>query len=333
MVMATNRRPAFELLGGKYVQAQSAASAASEAGLDWTVSLHPIAANYVVNTEDGGQVVNNLPIDDKFATVKTTPFGEASVLGVVGSRYGIVQNAEMFSALDNLADSGDAKFTAAGELGGGKQVYMVMELPDGIKIANDPHAGYLLARTSHDGSTALQITSVVNRLSCTNQINTSFIRNKKNGIGVYSLRHTSNAKVEAQKVRAILGIIYDDMEWYAGLHRHLSDVKMDDKEVKNFLESVWTLDPKIENAPYDMLSTGEKRARSIAINARSQSFDIYQGSTSTQDNLRGTALGAWHAVVEWADWYSSKDAEIRAERTMLGSADEVKSRALHLLGA
>jgi phage/plasmid-like protein (TIGR03299 family) len=333
MVMASNRRPAFELLGGKYVQAASAASAASQAGLDWTVSLQPISANYVVPTEDGGQIVNNLPISDKFATVKTTPLGEASVLGVVGSRYGIVQNSEMFSALDSIVDSGDAKFTAAGQLDGGKQVYMVMELPEGVSIRGDEHASYLLARTSHDGSTALQITSVINRLSCTNQINTSFLRNKKNGIGVYSLRHTSNAKVEAQKVRDILRVVYADIDWYSNVSANLYDKKMEDNEVKNFLESVWTLDPKIEYAPYDMLSQGEKRARSIAINARQQSFDIYKGATGTQENLYGSALGAWQAVVEWADWFSSKDDEIRAERTMLGSSDEVKHRSLQLLGA
>lgn len=332
MVMASNRRPAWQMLGGKYVQAQSAASAASEAGLDWTVSLHPISANYVVNTEDGGQVVNNLPIDSKFATVKTTPFGEASVLGVVGSRYGIVQNAEMFGALDSLVDSGDARFAAAGELDGGKQVYMVMELPDAVKIAGDPHAGYLLARTSHDGSTAMQITSVVNRLACTNQINASFMRNKSNRIGVYSVRHTSNAKVEVEQLRSILGVVYEDIRWYENVSSHLSGIKMSDGEVDNFFRSLWALDPKIENSPYDMLSAGEKRARSTALNARKHSMDIYRGVTGTQDNLRGTALGAWHAVIEWQDWYSTKDTELRAERTLLGASNDAKERALSMLG-
>ena len=332
MAQAMNRRRAYEMLGGKYVTANSAQGAASQAGLDWTVSLNPISANYVIPSEDGGQHSLNLPIEDKWATVKTTPDGKPSVLGVVGSRYGVVQNDEMFSALDTLVDSGEARYAAAGELNGGSQVYMVMELPKEVKIANDPHAAYLLARTSHDGSTALQITSVVERLFCTNQINSSFMKGKK-GAGTYSLRHTTNAKVDAEAVRRMVQVVYSDIEWYEGIAKSLMDVKMDDKEVKNFFDSVWTLDAKILNSPYDMLSQGEKRAKTIATTARSTDMDIYQGMTHTQNNIKGNAFGAFHAVVEWADWFSSKDETIRAERTLLGSSDEVKSRALQLLGA
>lgn len=333
MTTATNRRPSFELLGGKYVEATSAEGVASEANLDWTVSLQPLSAQYVIPSENGDNHILNLPVEDKWATVKTSlDLQTPKVLGVVGSRYGVVQNGEMFSALDSLVDSGDARYAVAGELDGGRQVYMVMELPKGVEIAGDPHASYLLARTSHDGSTSLQITSIVNRLACTNQINASFLNAKKRKAGLYSLRHTSNAKVEVASIRRMLEVVYRDLDMYSRVAKQLQDVKLDDQLATEFFKRVWNLDSKIENAPIDMLSQGEKRARTIALSARRTAMDIYQGSTGTQEELRGTGYGAFHAVVEWADWFSSKDETIRAERTLLGSSDEVKGRALELLG-
>lgn len=333
MTSVSSRRPSYEMLGGKYVSATSAEAVASQANLDWTVSLQPISAQYVIPSEDGDNHILNLPVEDKFATVKTTMDGATPrVLGVVGSRYGVVQNAEMFSALDFLVDSGEARYTAAGEIDGGRQVYMVMELPQEVRIANDPHAAYLLARTSHDGSTSLQITSVINRLACTNQINSSFLGNKKANVATYTLRHTSNAVVRVEDIRRKLNVIYNDIRKYEQIANHLLDIKLDDELTKRFFESVWELDSKIEKSPIDMLSQGEKRAKTIALTARNTAWDIYNGVTGTQEELRGTGYGAFHAVVEYADWFSSKDETLRAERTLLGSTDAVKNRALELLG-
>jgi hypothetical protein len=37
--------------------------------------------------------------------LKQTPYGETSAIGIVGNRYKVFQNAEIFGALDNLIDS------------------------------------------------------------------------------------------------------------------------------------------------------------------------------------------------------------------------------------
>jgi hypothetical protein len=130
----------------------------------------------------------------------------------------------------------------------------------------------------------------------------------------------------------MLEVVYRDLDMYSRVAKQLQDVKLDDQLATEFFKRVWNLDSKIEHAPIDMLSQGEKRARTIALSARRTAMDIYEGSTGTQEELRGTGYGAFHAVVEWADWFSSKDETIRAERTLLGSSDEVKGRALELLG-
>ena len=146
-----SRRNAYSIIGEE-VSATSAVDAAQQAGLDWNVSLADVQA---LALNDKG--VSTIEVPNTFATIRTNKDGGQSVLGTVGGRYKVFQNGEMFSALDALVDSGDARYAYAGEVKGGAQVYMVLELPEGVKIQGDEHKAYLVARTSHDGSTALQI--------------------------------------------------------------------------------------------------------------------------------------------------------------------------------
>ena len=143
---------------GVAVEATSASEVASQAGLDWTVSLHDIEANYQI---PGSDTVNRIPVTDKKAVIKTTPFGETTAIGVVGNRYKVFQNTEIFGALDNLIDSSGVRYAAAGEYDGGAKVWMLMETPLEVTIANDPHAAFLLARTSHDGSSSVIIKPII----------------------------------------------------------------------------------------------------------------------------------------------------------------------------
>jgi hypothetical protein len=65
------------------------------------------------------------------------------------------------------------------------------------------------------------------------------------------------------------------------------------------------------------------------MNARNLAFNIYSESP-TQENIRGTEFGMWHAVIEWAD-YNAKGKNL-AISTMAGRNDSIKSKALELLG-
>ena len=162
---------------GVAVEATSASEVASQAGLDWSVSLHDITATYTVPGENGiGMVKDYIPIENKKAVIKTDPYGQTSAIGIVGNRYKVFQNVEIFGALDNLIDSSGLRYAAAGEYDGGAKVWMLMETPMEMTIADDPHSAFLLARTSHDGSSSVIIKPVIERLFCMNQINKFAIR-------------------------------------------------------------------------------------------------------------------------------------------------------------
>jgi len=317
--MTTTRRMSANIAGSA-VTATSAQDAAQQAGLDWHVSLAELEALAV---SDNG--VSRLKVPDRFATIRTNKDGEQAALGTVGTRYKVFQNGEMFSALDALVDSGEARYANAGELRGGAQVWMLLELPREVKIASDPHAAYLLARTSHDGSCSLGVTPVVNRLFCSNQISGIFRKDCK-----YSLQHTTNARLQVEQMRTMLSVIYTGIESYETIADKLLNDPVNDYQVEGMFRRMWTLPSTIEKAPYYSLSTGERRTYNRVTDARNTAFNIYKHS-STQENIRGTAFGAFQAIVEYLDWNSHKSEATRAERVISGKYDKLKSKALDVV--
>ena len=317
--MTTTRRMSANIAGSA-VTATSAQDAAQQAGLDWHVSLADLEALAV--SDDG---VSRLKVPDRFATVRTDKDGGQTALGTVGTRYKVFQNGEMFSALDALVDSGEARYANAGELRGGAQVWMLLELPREVKIADDPHAAYLLARTSHDGSCSLGVTPVVNRLFCSNQISGIFRKDCK-----YSLHHTTNARLQVEQMRTMLSVIYTGIESYETIADKLLNEPVNDYQVEGMFRRMWTLPSAVEKAPYYSLSTGERRTYNRVTDARNTAFNIYKHS-STQENIRGTAFGAFQAIVEYLDWNSHKSEATRAERVISGKYDKLKSKALDVV--
>jgi len=104
---------------GTAVNAGSASEAARQAWLDWNVQLADMQA-YVSNKVNEFETVTDYyPVPKRQAVLKLGKDNTNEVIGVVGDKYKIVQNMEVFSALDTLVDSGDARYTAAGEYNNG----------------------------------------------------------------------------------------------------------------------------------------------------------------------------------------------------------------------
>ncbi len=244
-IIGTARKAAWHK-AGVAVEATSASEVASQAGLDWSVSLHDIEANYVV---PGSDTVNRIPVENKKAVIKTTPFGETSAIGVVGNRYKVFQNAEIFGALDNLIDSGGMRYAAAGEYDGGGKVWMLMETPIEMTIANDPHAAFLLAKTSHDGSSSVIIRPIIERLFCMNQINKIYKGKNKY---TYQLSHTTNAQLSISEISNIIQLSYDMANDYTQLADMLLAKEASHEHAKNYFKRVFPLPTKIEEVRYDL---------------------------------------------------------------------------------
>lgn len=320
--MTNNRRYApWQKIGSSHEHEEitSARQLMTSAGLDWTVSLNDLVA---VTPDDV-----SLEVPNRFATVKETKDGTRTVLGTVGSRYNILQNQEVFESLDFLVDSGEARYSAAGELRNGNVVWAVMELPSSVKIADDPHAGYLLARTSHDGSTSFELCPIISRLSCTNQMNAAFSTAKG---GLYSLKHTTNNRISISDIRSVINIMYEDFNTYTDMAESLTDQAMSDSEFQLFTKRVYSLPSIIEFSSDDTLSASQKRVRSAVYKNRDNAWSVWTNQTGTQEHLRGTKFGALHAIIEVADHFS-KSYDKTSAKILLSKDGNVKQKALQLL--
>jgi phage/plasmid-like protein (TIGR03299 family) len=313
---------------GTAVNAGSASEAARQASLDWTVELSDMFVERKTIVSPYETLTDRLDVPKRQAVIKRTEEGE-SVIGVVGDKYKIVQNMEVFSALDTLVDSGDARYTAAGEYNNGANIWMVMELPVGVQVANDPHAAFLLVQSSHDGSCAVRIRPIIERLFCMNQIN-RIIKGKHKNDYTYVMKHTTNSELSVSDIRNITQLTYDSIQEYESIAGILLDRKVDDRQVRNIFKAVWSLPSTVEEMPEHLLSQGEKRQRTIALAGRESAWNIYSQS-HTQENIRGTAFGAWQAVIEHADHYASGGSDRRAIATISGRNDRIKDKALSLV--
>lgn len=291
-----------------------------KAGLDWKVTLEN-----VYTTGDTGV----LEVPDRYATVKWTDAG-IKPLAVVGSRYKVLQNDEIFSCLDDIVNNSDARYGAAGELKGGNVVWATIELPANVTVGDDAHNAYVIARTSHDGSTPFQMTPVVNRLSCTNQINAAMMSGKAKGI-YYRVKHSPNSSINVDDIRKAFKIMNEDIQKYATVSSYLRSIEFSNEEFKNFVKRVYPLPSKIEFSPFEMLSAGERTSKTRAEKSRSNAINIWLGGTFTQDNISGTKFGAFQSIVEATDHFS-KNYMKQASKMILGTDIAVKSRALQLLG-
>jgi phage/plasmid-like protein (TIGR03299 family) len=315
--------------GGTAVEAGSASEAATQAGLNWEVKAVPIQAYVNHNVNPYEVVTDYYAVPRKQGILRIDNAGDNRIIGVVGDKYKIVQNMEVFGALDSLVDSGEARYSAAGEYNDGANVWMIMELPTGVQVANDPHAAFLLVQSSHDGSGAVRIRPIIERIFCANQINKLITRSKTNDY-TYTMKHTTNAKLSVQDIRNITQLTYTSIQEYEQMADHLLIRRAHNQRARDIFRKVWALPSTVEGKPYDMLTQGERRQQSIAYAARDKAFEIYNQSP-TQENIRDTDFGIWQAVVEYADHHASGGAERLAVATLSGRSDKLKSKALELV--
>lgn len=179
--MVTTRSVPWMKLGGILDQdVMTSEEAVLRGGMDFTVSLQPC----FYRSTDGEFVESE---SRKWVVRDDTE----EMFDVVSDGYEILQYAEAFDFLDAI----NPKFVAAGTLKGGKQGFVVVQAPD-IQSLNllgdDVHDLYVVVRTSHDRSRAVEAMVMPLRQRCMNQLG---LQSFKYGVdNRWSIPHTSSMK-------------------------------------------------------------------------------------------------------------------------------------------
>lgn len=294
----------------------SAADALVAAGLDWTVEHTELSATVI--TEQG---VTSVPVHDKRATTRINRDGSASVLGITSPTYTIVQNTQSADLIDGITCEAGAIIDSAGEIAGGKRIYVAAKMPETVKVGgHDPVDTFLLITNGHDGTHGLSCEIKHLRLLCTNGM-TGWRTTDR-----VTLRHTSKMDLRVQQIRETLRLVYAEATQFAAFADDLASTKMTDQRFWALVSDIF---PDEDDATDRQRNANERNRDAL--------MGIWNGPT--QENIKGTKWGAYQAFIEYADWgrtvrANGKDADIaRAERQLLGASDRISARALALITA
>lgn len=328
----SNREVAWHKLGVITDGAQTADEALKIAQLGWEVFKSEKPVSVIVpdkngnwSDEDGKNLV--ITSKDKFATYRYHPkSGKPEALGVVGSRWTPVQNAEAFQFLNDLADESGAVFETAGSLNRGAKVFMTMKMPDSMNIGGvDKVDTYLMAWNTHDGSTSFNVVVTPIRVVCSNTLAMAI----SDATNTFTARHTANVGGKIQMARETLSMTFKYVEEFEAEAEALISQSMTDNQFKKLIEQ---LIPLKEDESGATITSG--RALTLADTTRATISALWKAPT--QANIAGTKWAAYNAVAEYADWarpIRAKDESVaRATRIITGKQNKLKSKVLSLLG-
>lgn len=250
-------------------------------------------------------------------TVRTDLDGTDSrrILGVVGSRYTVLQNSELCDSAEILAGEGGFIPESAGTLDNGRLTWLLGKLPGVTDVAGDKLGQYLLLANSHDGSGAFKIGFTPIRVVCWNTLSlaagTSDAQARR--AGFVTIRHTESAPEKVKIARRTLGLAKDYFEDTANKFRKLAESPLHPDVARAIMRTIFP-DPKAPANP----------AR--AQNARGDVIRLYQGAQpgGKQSGVHGTAWGLFNAVQDYRQYSygsapTSDQRATRLESTWFGS--------------
>jgi len=224
--------------------------------------------------------------------VRDNPFDNGQdVLAVVGDRYKVVQNEDLFDFGDGILDGG-AKWESAGSIKNGKVVFGSLTVPREFILdpsgANDVTKTYLLVHTSHDGSTAVQANITPVRVVCQNTLNMAVKGSKQS----FKIRHTATANGRIDEARRVLGLTFDHMDKFEEMARQMFETEITKAQFDKLVADIY---PEPED--------GSAKVATTRWNEKADLIQYLYTEGQTNANITGTAWGALNAMTEYLDYY------------------------------
>ena len=279
---ASFREPAWHGLGTVFDHEVTSSTEMLElAGLDnWNVRLEdvPLPDDYT-SSKNNFMVVRDHPVN-----------GNPDVLAIVGERYKVLQNEDLFSFGNYLLDG--ARWETAGSLKSGRVVFGSLALeretvldPSGVA---DKVNTYLLVNTSHDGSVSVQASITPVRVVCQNTLNMALKGVKQS----FKMRHTQTLDGRIVQAREALGLAKTYMDEFDKMAKELIEKEITKSKFNDMVLKA-----------YPMPDKDTKGAMTKWENKIDLLDEIYTGDTNNM--IAGTAWGAFNALTERLDWYRS----------------------------
>lgn len=292
--------------------------AIEKARLGYEVITNPMTTKIDLG---GGNVIE-IPVPDKFATVRTDL---NKVLGVVGNRYKVVQNRDAFVFFDEILGQGAAMLETAGVLGIGERIFISAKMSEVIQIAgtDDMTEVYILLTSSHDGTGSIIAAVTPVRVVCQNTLNAA-LRNTVNRV---CIRHTNSAKDKLAEAHKLLGISHKYINEVNEMFNTLAKKTISDAQVLSLVEQVFKSKRKEE-----VEGDEEKKEESTRItNIRNAVMESYFEGVG-QNKIVGTAWGAYNGITHYLSHVKSyKTGDLKLDNLMNGESSKLANEAIQIL--
>jgi phage/plasmid-like protein (TIGR03299 family) len=299
--------------------------------------------------EEGRETVDEfVECEDNRATMR---MDRLEVLGVVGSRYTPLQNADAFGVLSPLIDSGLARIETAGVLRGGRDVWMLVRFSPDSEIVQQAFASrtladggedggiipYAMISNNHAGRRQVQLMETPVRVVCANTLGAAqsrFGRQLTQG-RAFQVRHTLS--VETKTVEAAQALFKDltaNMETIARQYELLRRTHLDTAWFRKLvLDTAAPIPSKLARAG---LKDREKTSREKIEAVRSRLAHLWTKGDGHTGDL--SAWEAYNAVTQSVDhdttlWRSKGGEEGRLAAMFEGRLLQVKQDTLDVLVA
>jgi phage/plasmid-like protein (TIGR03299 family) len=273
-------------------------------------------SNWDIQLEEVAIPVDYRSDKSNYFVTRTNPFDNGKdILAIVGSKYQVVQNEQLFEFGDNLLHGG-ASWESAGSIKGGRVVFGSLVVPREFTLdengANDKTTTYLLVHTSHDGSVAVQASITPVRVVCQNTLNLALGSVKQS----FKLRHTQSIDGKIQVAREALNLTFNYMDKFEEEAQSLFNTKVDDKKFFDIITAIYPKPDK--DATKAQLTKWDNKI--VLLNS------LYHESP-TNENIKGTAWGVLNALTERLDYFKQERKNNLENRLASASGFDAMSNA------
>ena len=207
-------------LGVRVEEALTSAQALEIAKLDWNIEPKPIY-------DGNGNVIKGF-----YANTRDK---DSKVMGIVGSRYTVVQNRQAFEFTDALIGEG-IKYETAGSLKGGRKIWLLGRMPERY-IAGDKVEPYICFTNTHDGTGAVRACMTPIRVVCNNTLNLALSQAKRS----WSTPHRGDVIGRIDEARQTLQLADEYLIKLDETADRLANERFDEGDVKKALDTMFAV--------------------------------------------------------------------------------------------
>ena len=309
------------IIGCKSFKNPVTVSEAAEAvGANYEVKKHHMVA---ISDELFNAIMNGTPITEETLRkenivsthMATMREDNGNILGVVGSTYGVVSNADSMAFFNHILNGDISSSTekavieTAGILDGGGRFYITAKMNSNIRIDGDNSdiEDYLLLTNAHDGSGSVSVLFTPIRVICQNTLNAA-LRSAKNKL-IY--KHTSRVnermdltkEANIQRAAEVLKFHERYKEAFIEDLNRLRSIKLKENEVTDMVCRLFAdeKEMRIIREHYynlDGISTDDVSTRKK--NLITSLMDSVESGIG-QDTNRGSGLWLYNGISSWGN--------------------------------